>query len=144
VLPSRDDLSLSSIPKKRKVSFDSTVIAATIPSRRSYSDRIKSRIWSSTEEIYANGIRNEREFGYDGKNWRTAKEECDFMRCASANEILLVHPVHFSGRLSSLSRWQHDQVAVSNVDSAVSSRPNELEEAEEEVHDELDGIFDMD
>lgn len=144
VLPSRDDLSLSSIPKQRKVSFDSTVKAATIPSRRSYSDRIKSRIWSSTEEIYANGIRNEREFEYDGKNWRTVKEESDFLRCASANELLLVHPVHFSGRLSSLSRWQNDQVAVSNVDSAVSSRPNELEEADEEVHDEPDGIFDMD
>ena len=144
VLPSLDDLSLSSIPKQRKVSFDSTVKAATIPSRRSYSDRIKSRIWSSTEEIYANGIRNEREFEYDGKNWRTVKEESDFLRCASANELLLVHPVHFSGRLSSLSRWQNDQVAVSNVDLAVSSRPNELEEAEEEIHDEPDGIFDMD
>jgi hypothetical protein len=33
---------------------------------------------------------------------------------------------------------------VSNVDLAVSSRPNELEEAEEEIHDEPDGIFDMD
>ena len=97
VLPSRDDLSLASIPKQRKVSFNSTVKAATIPSRRSYSDRIKSRIWSSTEEIYANGFRNVREFEYDGNNWRTAKEECDFMRCASANELLLVHPVHLIG-----------------------------------------------
>jgi hypothetical protein len=133
-LPSRDDLSLSSIPKQRKVSFDSTVKTATIPSRHSYSNRIKSRIWSSTEEIYANGFRNVKEFEYDGKNWRTAKEECEFLRCASANELLLVHPVHFSGRLS----------AVSNMDSAVSSGPKEQEEEEEEVHDELDGMFDMD
>jgi hypothetical protein len=96
-LPSCHDLSLSSIPKQRKVSFDSTVKAATIPSRRSYSNRIKSRMWSSTEEIYANGFRNVREFEYDGKNWRTVKEECDFMRCASANVILLVHPVHLIG-----------------------------------------------
>lgn len=35
----------------RKVSFDSTVIATTIPSRFSYSDRIRSRLWSSTDDI---------------------------------------------------------------------------------------------
>jgi len=43
VLTSRDDLSLSSIPKQRKVSFDSRVKAATIPSRHSYSNRRRRR-----------------------------------------------------------------------------------------------------
>jgi hypothetical protein len=144
LLSSRDDLSVSSIPKQRKVSFDSTVKAVTIPSRRSYSTRIKSRIWSSAEEIYVNGIRNEREFEHDGKNWRTAKEESDFFRCASANELFLLHPVHFSGCTSSQSPWQNEQLDESHRGSALSSRPNEEEEEEEDVHDEPDGMFKMD
>ncbi|KAL3803454.1 hypothetical protein ACHAW5_007023 [Stephanodiscus triporus] len=144
LLSSRDDLSVSSIPKQRKVSFDSTVKAVTIPSRRSYSTRIKSRIWSSAEEIYVNCIRNEREFEHDGKNWRTAKEESDFLCCASANELLLVHPFHFSGCTSSQSPWQNEQLDESHCDSASSSRPNEEEEEEGDVHDEPDGMFKMD
>jgi hypothetical protein len=145
LFPSRDESSLSSIPKQRKVSFDSTVKATTIPSRRSYSTRIKSRIWSSSEEIYANGIRNEKEFEYDGKNWRTAKEEGDFLRCASANELHLVHPVHSCGWPSSLSPWQNKHLYVSDIDSiAAPSIPNEEEVNNQEVHDEPDGMFDMD
>lgn len=134
--PSRVDLSLSFISKQRKVSFDSTVKTATIPSRRSYSDRIKSRIWSSSEEIYANCFRNVREYEYDGKNWRTVKEECDFLRCASANRLHLVHPAHFSGLPPSLSPWQIEQYAIFNSGSDVSSIPNEIE-----VGGDPDGIF---
>ena len=144
LIHSRDDLSLSFIPKQRKVSFDSTVKATTIPSRSSYSTRIKSRIWSSSEEIYANGIRNEREFEYDGKNWRTAKEESEFLRCASADELHLVHPVHFCGCPSPSSPLQTERLSESDIDSIAPSRPNEKDEYDEEVHDEPDEMFDMD
>jgi hypothetical protein len=133
---SRDDLSLSSTSKQRRVSFDSMVKATTIPSRCSYSTRIKSRIWSSSEEIHANCFRNVREYEYDGKNWRTAKEEGDFLRCASANELHLVHPVHFCGWPSSLSPWQIEQYAIFNSGLDVSSIPNEVG-----VDTNQDGIF---
>jgi hypothetical protein len=73
------------------------VQTTTIPSRHDYSKRIKSRIWSSTLEIHTNGVRNAREFEYDGKNWRTASEEDDFLCCESAEQLHLVHPVHLYG-----------------------------------------------
>ena len=76
---SRGELSNLSASRRppRKVSFDSTVIATTIPSRFSYSDRIRSRLWSSTNDIYENAIRNEHEFIYE--QWRTtANEEEEF------------------------------------------------------------------
>ena len=80
---SRGELSSSSLTNhsashqrpRRKVSFDSTVIATTIPSRFSYSDRVRSRLWSSTNDI---AIRNEHEFTYDQSNWRTSAEEGAF------------------------------------------------------------------
>jgi hypothetical protein len=93
---SSDELSVST-QQVRRVSFDSTVQTTTIPSRHDYSKRIKSRIWSSTLEIYTNGVRNAREFEYDGKNWRTASEEDDFLCCESAEQLHLVHPVHLYG-----------------------------------------------
>ena len=136
VHPSRDDLSLSSISNQRRVSFDSIVKATTIPSRCRYSARMKSRIWSSSEEIYANCFRNVKEYEYDGKNWRTAKEEGEFLRCASANELHLVHPVHFCGWPSSLSPRQIEQYAIFNSGLDVSSIPNEVG-----VDDNPDGMF---
>ncbi|KAL7496318.1 hypothetical protein ACHAWT_004852 [Skeletonema menzelii] len=74
---SRGELSNLSASRRppRKVSFDSTVIATTIPSRFSYSDRIRSRLWSSTNDIHANAIRNEHEFIYE--QWRTASEDAE-------------------------------------------------------------------
>jgi hypothetical protein len=121
-LPSRDDLSYMSMstssiqqPRRRKVSFDNTVTAATIPSRQSYSSRIKARMWSNPEEQYTNAMRNDLEYTFDGKDWRTAKEENEFLRCSLSSggssttsfEELLVHPVHLSPtpqrRVASLS-----------------------------------------
>ena len=93
---SSDELSVSS-HQVRRVSFDSIVQTTTIPSRHDYSKRIKRRIWSSTLEIHTNGIRNAREFEYDGKNWRTASEEGDFLCCESSEQLHLVHPVHLYG-----------------------------------------------
>lgn len=103
---SRSELSTHSASRRprRKVSFDSTVIATTIPSRFSYSDRIRSRLWSSTNDIYANAIRNEHEFSYDHNDWRTASEEGEFspssQSCSSSDQLStqyhLVHPYHKS------------------------------------------------
>jgi hypothetical protein len=79
------------------------VIATTIPSRFSYSDRIRSRLWSSTNDIYANAIRNEHEFTYDHNDWRTASEEGEFSPSQSfsspdqlSTQEQLVHPFHKS------------------------------------------------
>lgn len=139
-----DDISECSTPKHRKVSFDSTVKATTIPSRLSYSSRMKTRLWSSTEDIYSNAIRNEKEFAFDGSDWRTASEESDFLRCPFASSMMtddvLVHPVHFVGLLPSPSFLQQKKgMRKDNV--ATQSSAGIQEDA---VDDNSGGIFDMD
>ena len=81
----------------RKVSFDSTVIATTIPSRFSYSDRIRSRLWSSTDDINANAIRNEHELIYE--QWMAANEEGKLSQPKSIPSS--------SGQLSALEQPHH-------------------------------------
>ncbi|KAL7535309.1 hypothetical protein ACHAXR_006407 [Thalassiosira sp. AJA248-18] len=147
-LPSRDDLSVSSMPRRRKVSFDSTVKAATIPSRVSYSNRIRTRLWSSTENIYANAVRNEKEYAFDGNNWRTAREEDDFLRCSSTSSLSpeeLVHPVHLSECMPTRSCWQDEQTSHRRSPSP-SSRNAEKANTNQVVNtvDYSDGMFEMD
>lgn len=138
----RDDISELSISKHRKVSFDSIVKAATIPSRLSYSDRMKARLWSSTEDIYSNAVRNEKEFAFDGSNWRTASEESDFLRCPFASSIssddVFVHPVHFTGMFFPRPHVEHSQVILE------SGQVSNADEAAENYDDISEGIFDMD
>eukprot|EP00578_Thalassiosira_sp_NH16_P007040 CAMPEP_0181120000 /NCGR_PEP_ID=MMETSP1071-20121207/23906_1 /TAXON_ID=35127 /ORGANISM="Thalassiosira sp., Strain NH16" /LENGTH=396 /DNA_ID=CAMNT_0023204593 /DNA_START=125 /DNA_END=1315 /DNA_ORIENTATION=- len=155
-LPSRDSLSTAStMPNKRKVSFDATVKAATIPSRFSYSNRIRTRLWSGTDDIYANAVRSEKEYAFDGNDWRTAREESDFLRCPSASsaspEGLLVHPAHFRGWATPSppqSCWNPAPSTVSNCGSALSSsRSGEGGNTDKRTSQDDDysgGMFEMD
>jgi hypothetical protein len=93
-------LSDHSIQPRRKVSFDSTVKATTIPARFSYSQRVRTKLWSSSEDIVNNAIRNEFEFSFDGSDWRRIREEKDFISVAPLSEEKL-HPAHFYGRPNS-------------------------------------------
>lgn len=142
-LPSRDSLSASSMPRRRKVSFDSTVKAVNIPSRLSYSNRIRTRLWSSTEDIYANALRNEREYAFDGSNWRTAREEGDFLRCSpssqSSAEDVLVHPVHFT--CWSPPQKQNEQTPKPAAPSST-LQTSESQASDDNIDDA--GVFDMD
>lgn len=114
-------------PPTRKVSFNAIVKAATIPSRLSYSPRIRRRLWTSTEDIYNNVIRNEFEFAYDGNDWRRIREEEDFVTCSAGAQVsplsspdgcspnkipdeLLVHPAHIYGSWTYASRSKPDAV----------------------------------
>lgn len=85
----------STLPR-RKVSFDSTVKATTIPARDSYSQRVKTKLWSSSEDIVNNAIRNEFEFQFDGNDWRRIREESDFIPVAPSSDEK-IHPAHFYG-----------------------------------------------
>ena len=99
--------------------------------RQSYSSRIKARMWSNPEEQYTNAMRNDLEYTFDGKDWRTAKEENEFLRCSLSSagssstsfEELLVHPVHLSPtpqrRVASLSAQIHED--SNQIDQGYSS-----------------------
>jgi hypothetical protein len=86
----------STLSNRRKVSFDSTVRATTIPPRQSYSQRVRTKLWSSSEDILNNAIRNEFEFQYDGHDWRRIREESDFIPLDPSSDEK-IHPAHFYG-----------------------------------------------
>ncbi|KAL9191015.1 hypothetical protein ACHAXT_000721 [Thalassiosira profunda] len=139
-LPSRDELS-SSPARRRKVSFDSTVKAATIPPRQSYSGRMRTRLWTSSEDLYANAVRNEREYAFDGNDWRTAREENEFVRrgssvSSSSSPEDLVHPVHFTGWPSSPHSSQR-KLRPPVLNQAIS------DQADDSGGDYSEGMFEM-
>jgi hypothetical protein len=86
----------STLSNRRKVSFDSTVRATTIPARQSYSQRVRTKLWSSSEDIVNNAIRNEFEFQFDGHDWRRVREESEFISIAPSSDEK-IHPAHFYG-----------------------------------------------
>ena len=126
-------LSDHSIQPRRKVSFDSTVKATTIPSRSSYSKRVRPKLWSSSEDIVNNAIRNEFEFSFDGSDWRKIREEKDFISVApSADEKL--HPAHFYG-------WSRSTSLSSVDDNLLERRESSSDEDGSDLH--FCGVFGM-
>jgi hypothetical protein len=80
----------SPVHAKPTVSFLSSVVVHTIPNRKEYSKRVKKTIWMQPNELEESAIRNGIEFAAEGRDWRLATEEQDFI--CYQNE--LVHPVH--------------------------------------------------
>mmetsp|Transcript_29647 Transcript_29647/g.59394 ORF Transcript_29647/g.59394 Transcript_29647/m.59394 type:complete len:563 (-) Transcript_29647:189-1877(-) len=148
----QDDRTHQSTKSRRKVSFHSAVKATTIPSRSSYSDRIRTRLWSSTEDIHHNAVRNELEYAYDGNDWRKVREENDFI-CFS-NEYLepsgrvipteeLVHPVHVTGWAPTLRNFHRDRslslLENKNVNESCTSQPSF--DSDESYQDDDDNVY---
>lgn len=77
---------------KQTLRFQDEVEVVPIPTRFEYSDRIKSRIWSSRHELQENAERNALEFAAEGWNWRTVTEDDGMFICSVSGE--LVHPIH--------------------------------------------------
>lgn len=103
------------------------------------------------EDIYNNAVRNEKEYAFDGNNWRTAREESDFLRCSSISSSSpeeLVHPVHFNGWSTyPQPSWNNEQSLSSTQRSEVPSPKNgEDKNAPYQVDDveSQEGMFEMD
>jgi hypothetical protein len=80
--------------KERSVSFDETVLVLTIPSKDSYSDRIRKYIWTEPHEMLQNTTRNAIEFASENWDWRQVADDVEFYICPVTREK--IHPCHAS------------------------------------------------
>jgi len=78
---------------KRCITFDESVNVVPIPMRHEYSDRIRSRLWSNTVELYENAARNHVEFAAESFDWRNACDDEQMYICSTTGEK--IHPIHY-------------------------------------------------
>ncbi|CAB9511414.1 expressed unknown protein [Seminavis robusta] len=74
--------------RKKKIQFLPYVTVVDIPSHRDYPQNVQEQLWTSLDEIQANGWRNSLEFEADNRDWRKATEEDVFIGVNGE----LVHP----------------------------------------------------
>lgn len=78
---------------KRSITFNESVDVVPIPMRHEYSDRIRSRLWSNTIELYENAARNHVEYASEGYDWRNAADDEQMYICRTTGEK--IHPIHY-------------------------------------------------
>lgn len=81
----------SSSSSRRSVSFDASVVVHPIARRTAYSNRIRSALWTSPEEMRNNAARNCYEFAAESWDWRKVANDEDMVLYNGEP----VHPVHF-------------------------------------------------
>lgn len=93
---------------RRSVSLDKSVCVIPIPSREEYTGRVRERLWSSSEELFANAARNSVEFASEGWNWRQAVEDEGMLVHKPTGE--LIHPIHLHNALACIN--QEDKIVT--------------------------------
>ena len=86
--------------KSPSVSFEDFVVVHPIPNIDAYTEEMKSAIWTNSEQMEQEVMRNYLEFASEGMNWQDTLEEEDFFEYN--NE--LIHPVHILNRHCSLQQ----------------------------------------
>ena len=74
----------------RGVRFQSTIQITEIPSHIHYTKQVRESMWSSPSELARNERRNRHEFAADGRDWRSCKEEDEFVVWTPTGKLL--HP----------------------------------------------------
>lgn len=84
-----------------RVTFDQHVQVISIPSHRSYPERVRGALWTSLQEIRHNADRNMLEFAAEGLDWRNVIEEGEMLPSlddhndnGGQQKHQLIHPVH--------------------------------------------------
>ena len=81
--------------RRRSVHFNNEVSIVPIPSRTSYTPYLRSRLFIGKKEMTRNARRNEREFSYEGFDWRNAVEEDQMYSSLQMESGELVHPANY-------------------------------------------------
>lgn len=89
------DPSLNRRRRRRSVHFNNEVSIVPIPSRTSYTPYLRSRLFIGKKEMTRNARRNEREFSYEGFDWRNAVEEDQMYSSLQMESGELVHPANY-------------------------------------------------
>jgi hypothetical protein len=94
--------------KKRRggIVFNETVRVVPIPQRTEYSPRVRHRIWSNSDEIQENAVRNTIEFASEGWDWRAVLLDDDMHLCRTTGE--LIHPIHYEPHRPTALALQHE------------------------------------
>jgi hypothetical protein len=95
-----------------------------IPQRTEYSPRVRHRIWSNSDEIQENAVRNTIEFASEGWDWRAVLLDDDMHLCRTTGE--LIHPIHYEPHHPSALALQREQ-------------EEQQQQQEEQQHDIDDG-----
>jgi hypothetical protein len=99
-------------PGKAKVRFQTTVTVVTIPSHRDMDRSVLESCWTSLDEIQRNAKRNAQEYKYDGREWRTVREEQDMIYDLKSGEYM--HPATWA-RLQGRMQHKHQLAALERV-----------------------------
>eukprot|EP00986_Skeletonema_menzelii_P020408 scaffold31110_cov148-Skeletonema_menzelii.AAC.4 len=83
------------LKRRRSVHFNNEVSVVPIPSRTSYTPYTRSRLFIGKKEMIRNAQRNEREFFYEGFDWRNAVEEDQMYSSLQMDAGELVHPANY-------------------------------------------------
>lgn len=83
------------LKRRRSVHFNHEVSVVPIPSRTSYTPYTQSRLYIGKKEMIRNARRNEREFVYEGFDWRNAVEEDQMYSSLRMGAGELVHPANY-------------------------------------------------
>jgi len=86
---------------RSSVSFHSTAVVYSVPSRHCFSNRIKNQLWFDSREFTCNAHRNMIEFAFEKHDWRQVLEEDRFFICSSTGNK--IHPVHY---VRMFSQWR--------------------------------------
>jgi len=93
ILPSSKNDGDNHKPTPRKgVSFSPNVHIQPIPHVSTLSSTQRRRMYSSSNEVRRNKIRNKKEYRYDGYDWRNVTEESEMGVDDVTGEV--IHPVH--------------------------------------------------
>jgi len=97
---------------RRSVSLDKSVCVIPIPSREEYTSKVRERLWSSSEELFANAARNTVEFASEGWNWRKVVEDEGMLVHKPTGE--LIHPIHLHNALACIKQEEKSDKTVAN------------------------------